>query len=52
MSPRGEWIDLEIDLDKPHHEDGWKWNSGFEVSDRIDHTTHLWCDEDSLCRAG
>jgi len=22
MSPRGEWIDLDIDLDKPHDEDG------------------------------
>src|SRR5436305_15020855 len=32
MSPRGEWIDLDIDLDKPHHEDGWNGNSGFEVS--------------------
>ena len=42
MSPRGVWIDLDIDLDKPHHEDGWKWNSGFEVSARIDPTTHLW----------
>ena len=42
MSPRGEWIDLDIDLDKPHHEDGWKWNSGFEVSARIAPTTHLW----------
>jgi len=36
MSPRGEWIDLDIDLDKPHDEDGWKWNSGLEVSARID----------------
>ena len=42
MSPRGEWIDLDIDLDKPHHEDGWKWNSGFEVSARIDPAAHVW----------
>ena len=28
ISPQGEWIDLDIDLNKPHHEDGWKWNSG------------------------
>ena len=42
MSPRGEWIDLDIDLDKPHDENGWKWNSGFEVSARIDPTAHVW----------
>jgi len=42
MSPRGEWIDLDIDLDKPHDENGWKWNSGFEVSARIDATARVW----------
>ncbi|HEY1676290.1 MAG TPA: carbohydrate-binding family 9-like protein [Candidatus Sulfotelmatobacter sp.] len=42
MSPRGEWIDLDIDLDQPKHEDGWKWNSGFSVSARIDEATHTW----------
>src|SRR5450432_300132 len=31
ISPQGEWIDLDIDLHKPHHEEGWTWNSGFEV---------------------
>jgi hypothetical protein len=42
ISPQGEWIDLDIDLDKPHHEDGWKWNSGFQVSARIDESAHVW----------
>lgn len=42
MSPRGEWIDLDIDLDKPHDENGWKWNSGFQVSARIDSAAHVW----------
>jgi hypothetical protein len=42
ISPQGEWIDLDIDLDKPHHEDGWKWNSGFGVSARIDEAAHVW----------
>ncbi|MGE5054957.1 MAG: carbohydrate-binding family 9-like protein [Acidobacteriota bacterium] len=42
MSPRGEWIDLDIDLEKPHDENGWKWNSGFEASGRIDATAHVW----------
>lgn len=42
ISPQGEWVDLEIDLNKPHHEDGWKWNSGFQVSARIDEAAHVW----------
>ncbi|HET6181327.1 MAG TPA: carbohydrate-binding family 9-like protein [Candidatus Sulfotelmatobacter sp.] len=42
MSPQGEWIDLDIDLSKPHHEEGWTWNSGFEVKVRIDPATHTW----------
>lgn len=42
ISPQGEWVDLDIDLDKPHHEDGWKWNSGFAVSARIDRAAHVW----------
>jgi hypothetical protein len=42
LSPQGEWIDLDVDLNKPHHEDGWTWNSGFEVSARIDRRAHIW----------
>ncbi|HJT69646.1 MAG TPA: carbohydrate-binding family 9-like protein [Terriglobales bacterium] len=42
LSPQGEWIDLDIDLNKPHHEDGWVWNSGFKVSARIDKKAHVW----------
>ena len=42
MSPQGEWVDLDIDLDKPHHEDGWKWNSGFQVTARIDKQKKIW----------
>ena len=42
LSPQGEWVDLDIDLDLPHHEDGWKWNSGMEVSARIDQSAHIW----------
>jgi hypothetical protein len=42
VSPQGEWVDLDIDLNKPHHEDGWVWNSGFEVKARIDEATHIW----------
>jgi hypothetical protein len=36
VSPQGEWIDLDINLDLPDHEVGWTWNSGFQVVARID----------------
>ena len=42
VSPQGEWIDLDIDLALPHHEVGWTWNSGFEVSARIDRKAKIW----------
>jgi hypothetical protein len=42
ISPQGEWIDLDIDLHKPHHEEGWTWNSGFAVMARIDLAAHIW----------
>lgn len=42
ISPQGEWIDLDINLDLPHHEVGWKWNSGFQVAARIDHKAKIW----------
>ena len=42
VSPQGEWLDLDIDLSKPHHEDGWTWNSGFEVRAHIDEARHSW----------
>jgi hypothetical protein len=42
ISPQGEWIDLDIDLDTPRHEDGWVWNSGFQVAARIDAAHRVW----------
>jgi len=42
VSPQNEWVDLDIDLHKPHHEEGWKWNSGFEHLARIDEAQHTW----------
>ncbi|MGO8720884.1 MAG: carbohydrate-binding family 9-like protein [Acidobacteriaceae bacterium] len=42
ISPQGEWVDLDINLDNPHHEDGWKWNSGFQVKARIDRRHKIW----------
>jgi hypothetical protein len=42
VSPQGEWVDLDIDLTKPHHEGGWTWNSGFTVAARIDSARKIW----------
>jgi hypothetical protein len=42
ISPQGEWVDLDINLDNPHHEEGWVWNSGFEHAGRIDESKHVW----------
>jgi len=42
ISPQAEWIDLDIDLTKPHHEEGWTWNSGFTVAARIDSVAKVW----------
>jgi hypothetical protein len=42
VSPQGEWVDLDIDRSKSHPEDGWKWNSGFQVFARIDSSNKIW----------
>jgi hypothetical protein len=41
-SPQGEWIDLDVNLDELHHEDGLVWNSGFQAVARIDRTAKVW----------
>lgn len=42
ISPQGEWIDLDINLDAPRHEDGWVWNSGFQSASRVDRAAKIW----------
>ena len=42
VSPQGEWADLDLDLDRPNHEDGWVWTSGIEVASRIDSRSSIW----------
>jgi hypothetical protein len=42
LSPQGEWLDIDVNLDLPDHTVGWTWNSGFEVSARIDSKTRIW----------
>ncbi len=42
VSPQQEWIDLDVNLDLPDHTVGWTWNSGFQVSARIDPNAKIW----------
>lgn len=42
VSPQNEWIDLDVNLHNPHHEEGWVWNSGFEHVVSIDRDKHVW----------
>jgi len=42
VSPQGEWIDLDVNLDNPLHEVGWVWQSGCEVAGRIDADKKIW----------
>jgi len=42
VSPQSEWVDLDIDLDAPRPEGGWKWNSGFQAVGRIDRAAKRW----------
>jgi len=42
LSPHNEAIDLDVNLNEPHHEKGWVWNSGFEHTTRIDEAKHVW----------
>lgn len=42
VSPQNEWIDLDVNLHHPHHEEGWVWNSGFEHATRVDGSRHVW----------
>ena len=42
VSPQNEWVDLDINLNSPHHEDGWLWNSGFQHETRNDISSHTW----------
>jgi hypothetical protein len=42
VSPQGEWVDLDVNLDNPPHEVGWVWQSGCEVAGRIDALQKIW----------
>ena len=42
VSPRGEWVDLNIDRDKMGDRDAIKWDSGYKVAARIDQDKKIW----------
>jgi len=42
ISPRGEWVDLDINRDHPLPQGGWLWNSGFQNKARIDEKNKVW----------
>ena len=45
LSPRGEWVDLDIHRDHMNGEVAWKWQSGFKVMGRIDREHKIWYGE-------
>lgn len=45
VSPRGEWVDLDIDRSPQKRGEGVKWNSGFAVKARIDQKAKVWYGE-------
>ena len=42
VSPQGEWVDLDVNLDKPPHEMGWLWKSGIQVAAKINAQHNTW----------
>lgn len=42
VSPRGEWVDLDIDREHPNSQAGVVWSSGFAVKARIDAQAKVW----------
>jgi hypothetical protein len=42
VSPKGEWVDLEIDTRSPKPEGGWRWNSGFQIAAKLDEGAKVW----------
>jgi hypothetical protein len=41
VSPRGEWVDLDIDKTKMNV-DAWKWDSGFKFHTHVDEAKKTW----------
>jgi hypothetical protein len=45
VSPKGEWIDLDIDRKNPLPQGGMLWNSNYKVKARIDEKAKVWYGE-------
>jgi hypothetical protein len=45
VSPRGEWVDLDIDRQDPKGQGGRAWDSGYTVRGRIDEAAKVWYGE-------
>ncbi|MBA2302828.1 MAG: carbohydrate-binding family 9-like protein [Acidobacteria bacterium] len=45
VSPRGEWLDMDIDRQNPKGQAGIKWSSGFTARARIDTAARIWYGE-------
>ena len=45
VSPRGEYVDLDINRDDPASQKGVEWQSGFVVKGRIDERNKIWYGE-------
>jgi hypothetical protein len=48
ISPRGEWVDLDIDRLHPLQDSGIHWDSGFQLKTRIDESKKIWYGEFSI----
>jgi dihydroorotase len=42
FSPQDEFVDLDVDRDKPGSTIDWKWNGGVEFKNRIDRERKIW----------
>jgi len=42
VSPRGEWVDLDVDKSKKTDMADWKWNSNFRFQTRVDEKAKQW----------
>lgn len=42
LSPQGEWLDLDVNLEKPDKINDPSWSSGFEVAAQIEPAKTIW----------
>lgn len=42
VSPQNDWVDLDVDRDRPGKTVDWKWDSGMKSATRIDEARRIW----------